>query len=594
MAADTAAGPLAAADEAAQGASATHHGSGDHEPDMAADTDAHLAAAGPLAAADEAAQGAAASPPPRRLMIIASLVFGLRFIALAAFSPYVFLWLESNGFNAHERGLLGSVYAVVRFGAPVLLGSLADWSGRRSAVFAAATVLNGMAVAALTLQPTSTACQAVVLGLCSITDTGSLLDAFVMRSLAWSGSAAAAPKARAWGALTWCAAAPLFGVIAQGLGISALFRAYGCFQLVALPVCLLLPISQAYGEEGTGKASPAAVVTSTGGESKGAPRERPGTAEMEAGAAGCDDGAGTDSAGCAGSAPDEPAWSFSQRVGRALGGSGEASRQLRFAMPLLALVGLQMGIGFTFGFIYLKEELHAPGFLVGLSLTAQASVEVPLFRAASAIVARLGGLRPALLSTSLAGALRFCGWAVAPNAWAVLPFECGHGWAFALSYTSMATIGDLFAEDKLQATVVGLLSSCMGLGNLAATSGWGFVVEGLGLRASFSAAAAIFGLASLPLLVHTRQCARAVCGCAAEGGGSSGGRCDVCGVCDWRRPRARARGVEAAVLMRSMAMGQGDVAEALPGVGEPAAACVVLARDEGGSGTCGSGAHTAT
>lgn len=92
------------------------------------------------------------------------------------------------------------------------------------------------------------------------------------------------------------------------------------------------------------------------------------------------------------------------------------------------LVGLQMGIGFTWGFIYLKRELGAPGVLVGLSLTAQASlalaharthahscarqssprltaalgasraqaaIEVPLFRAAGAIVSGLGGLRRA-------------------------------------------------------------------------------------------------------------------------------------------------------------------------------------------------------
>jgi len=193
---------------------------------------------------------------------------------------------------------------------------------------------------------------------------------------------------------------------------------------------------------------------------------------------------------------------------RALCGGGRRGKLLCFALPLLSLVGLNMGIGFVWGFIYLKRELHAPGVLVGLSLTAQAAIEVPLFRAASRLVNALGGLRTALLSTSLAAALRFSGWWVAPSPWAVLPFEVGHGWSFALAYTSIAVIGDEFARDGLQATVVGLLSSAMQLGQLGATFGWGFVVEAVGLRSSFAVAAATFGIAACPLPF---ACAFALC-----------------------------------------------------------------------------------
>jgi hypothetical protein len=147
------------------------------------------------------------------------------------------------------------------------------------------------------------------------------------------------------------------------------------------------------------------------------------------------------------------------------------------------------------------------------------------------IVSLLGGLRPALLSTSFAGCIRFIGWSLAPNAWMVLPFECGHGWSFALAYTSMSSIGDLFAPVGLQATVVGLLSSCLGLGNLTATLGWGLVVETVGLRASFGAAAGVFGLAAvLPLLMMSaarlsgrqRGSSRAVGGLGDAGQGGCG------------------------------------------------------------------------
>ena len=404
--------------------------------------------------------------PPRRLMITASAVFALRFVALAAFSPYIFLWLESNGFDTHERGLLGALSSVSRLFSPMLLGSLADWSGRRRVVFVVATAINGATVAALTLAPRSSGAQAALLALCGLTETGSLIDAFVMRSLAWAGAVSAAPRARAWGAFTWCLCAPAFGALAEQFGISTLFMAYGMLQLAGVPICLMLPISQAYTIE--------SLTTSA------------------------------------------PTTSFAKRLHRALCSGSAGSRQLLFSMPVFVLVGLQLGIGFTFGFIYLKTGLLASGVLVGLSLTFQAAIEVPLFRVANSIIRSLGGIRPALLTTSLAASIRFLGWFLAPVAWVVLPFEVGHGWSFALAYTSMTLTADNFAADGLQATVVGVLSSCLQLGQLAATLGWGAVVEAAGLRNSFGAASALFGVTTLPLLLYLRTCigeALARCGC---------------------------------------------------------------------------------
>ena len=325
---------------------------------------------------------------PERLLAVASLVFALRFVALAAYTPYTFLWLESNGFTTHERGLLGGFGAAVRLCAPVCLGALADWTGRRRNVFIAATLLNGFAVAALTLRPHSAAWQACFLGMGSLTETGALLDAFVMRSLSWAGRAEAAPRARAWGALTWCATAPLFGAISQSWGIATLFSAYGGLQLCGLPFCLMLPISEAYGEEQSGmRAAPITPVKSD--------REAE-VLEPSGAKAGPNDKSSVEDVGARSSSatPAVVQSSFDRRVRGAVGGSGKGSRELRFAMPLLVLVGLQMGIGFAFGFIYLEEELHAPGFLIGLSLTAQAAIEVPLFRAA-------GLLRPVRLNGSL-------------------------------------------------------------------------------------------------------------------------------------------------------------------------------------------------
>ena len=87
----------------------------------------------------------------RRLIIISSLIFALRFLALAAFFPYIFLWLESNGFDTHERGLLGGINGLTRVLAPTALGALADWTGRRKLIFVTGSLINAVAVAVLNL-----------------------------------------------------------------------------------------------------------------------------------------------------------------------------------------------------------------------------------------------------------------------------------------------------------------------------------------------------------------------------------------------------------------------------------------------------------
>ena len=442
-----------------------------------------------------------------KLVTIASVVFGLRFLVLAAFHPYLYLWLEQNGFGTHERGVLGGVSSVVRFFAPMMLGFLADWLGsRRTVLFVALTVVNSLAIASLTLAPSSRLAQAGCLVVGALSDCGTLVDAFVMRSLAWAGKAGAAPGARSWGAVSWCIAAPLCGLLADSLGIAALFYAYSLLQLLLLPVILLLPIREAYSNVTQPGRSDAGGSTGAGGNPEAAGSS--GDGGGKAGDKNHGEKSGEKDGDAVSTDREAPAESFCVRMRRALCGGGRRGKLLCFALPLLSLVGLNMGIGFVWGFIYLKRELHAPGVLVGLSLTAQAAIEVPLFRAASRLVNALGGLRTALLSTSLAAALRFSGWWVAPSPWAVLPFEVGHGWSFALAYTSIAVIGDEFARDGLQATVVGLLSSAMQLGQLGATFGWGFVVEAVGLRSSFAVAAATFGIAACPLPF---ACAFALC-----------------------------------------------------------------------------------
>ena len=271
--------------------------------------------------ANEISQPEKAPPTSRRIVAIASAVYALRFLAMAAYYPYVFLWLESNGFDTHERGLLGGINGLTRVLAPTALGALADWTGRRKLIFVTGSLVNAVAVAALPLVPRSFLAQAALLVVGSLSEQTSLVDAFVQRSLAWAGLAGSQPTARAFGALTWAAAAPIFGELVQLFGLSFLFRLYGVLvACVAMPIVLALPISAAYahtdslhsGDTGdAGEATPEAGTSST-----------------------------TTAAAVASAAP--PPLSFARRLRAAVCGEGAASSRLRFCMLLITMVGFQV------------------------------------------------------------------------------------------------------------------------------------------------------------------------------------------------------------------------------------------------------------
>jgi hypothetical protein len=398
-----------------------------------------------------ASNSAPAPRSQRYYIVVASAVFTLRLLAMAAFAPYLFLWLESNGFDTHSRGVLGALSGLARFFSPMAVGALADWSGRRKLIFVAGTLGNAAAIAALPLVPRSFGAQAVLLALGGLVEPGSLVDAFVMRSLAWAGVSSAAARARAFGALSWAAAAPLFGALSTTYGLPTLFWAYCALNVfVAAPVILLLPIDAAYAAV-SACAVPADATTPaiTATTATTATTTTTATTATTIAVAASGDIATTTAAPPPTTPPPAAPLSFAQRARGALCGHETRSVQLRFCVPMVALVGFQMGIGFAWGFIYLKQGLHASGLLIGCSLTFQAAIEVPLllrglqphasrlqpyasslqpraiqpatprlqvplFRISAWLIGAFGGVRPALLTTSLAGAIRMAGW------WALL------------------------------------------------------------------------------------------------------------------------------------------------------------------------------
>eukprot|EP00966_Prymnesium_polylepis_P059133 1370763-Prymnesium_polylepis.1 len=146
-----------------------------------------------------------------------------------------------------------------------------------------------------------------------------------------------------------------------------------------------------------------------------------------------------------------------------------------------------------------------------------------------------------MLSCMLAAAIRFAGYVTMPQMALVLPFEVGHGYSFALYYTTMSLYSETFAAIGLQATILGdtvqpsnqsrpavpsaeaataaqhpigvvctgMATSSSQLGNLVATLLWSVVVEESGLRTAFAIASGLFFVAALPILPAAgRGCVR--------------------------------------------------------------------------------------
>ena len=403
-----------------------------------------------------------AKPPPgccTKYVVAASVAFFLRFAALGAVMPYIFLWLEDNGFDVQTRGLVGALSSLASFVAPLVFGAIADATGRHLLILALTTLANAAAMAALTLWPQTLWWQLLCLVVTGACETG-LIDAIIIRTLAWSGMASAAPRTRAFGALSWVTLAPFYGWFAREYGIAWLFKLYAPLTLASLPICLVLPVRQAYAAGGP-----------------------PPTPSSEA----------------SGAAPPP----LGRRIRAVL-----RRAELRAVLVLMAFIGLQFGIAFSLGFVYFEEVLHASGVMLGLALTAQAVVEVPLFQVAPRVVRWLG-VRTALDLCVAGGAIRFAGYYFAgafadalgaDGAYVVLPFEVFHGMSFPISYTVIAVVAEEYASVGLQATVVGAANSAMKAGDaMMAKLLWPLVVNAVGLRASFAVGAAVAAAASAPL-----------------------------------------------------------------------------------------------
>lgn len=494
------------------------------------------------------------------LLAAAAGAFSVRYFAQAAFFPYLALWLRENGFEDVERAPILTLYFGGRALAPLCWGALADWCGHHLLVYAVGTFSNTLAVLLLTVRPRSPAWQSVLLAIAGLSETLTLLDAMVNRSLVHIG--ASRTIGRAFGSLTYAIASPLVGFLTGTFGLRSVLLLYSATALT-VPLCALLPVVDAYATS-LAPLLPVSQPASDGTVARGAvPMPQPRVAACALGADGpaaaehslvhlpraADDAPATDAPVIflvrtpAGPPANEgpaakqgaAAPTVQQSTGRAAATGGPATASflasLRahdwLCMASLLLVGVYHALFNSFGFILLTERLHASTSQLGATICVQALLEFPLFLAAgSALMPALGGRLPALLTCHLASALRLLGYVTATSFYSILCFEPAHAWLASLAYAATLEFGESLSAQGLQATAVGAANVCINVGMVVGTLGCGELAGQVGPAETFRYAIPIFASASLPLLVYvpswlSRACAThrgdaATCGSGAE------------------------------------------------------------------------------
>ena len=197
---------------------------------------------------------ATTKPPLRwRVLLPAVLVTFSTFVGYAAFYPFIFLWLEQQGFDELTRSMVGGSYFVSKCASPLLWGRLADRTRRHDVVLVAITLCGAASVVALSLRRRDLASQVVLFAAAGFFDNLPMLEAIVVRCLHFEESSELVQLTRAFASVAVGLSTPLFGFVSDGSeqGIALLFSVYATMMAaVVLPAVLLwMPVRAAYAAQ---------------------------------------------------------------------------------------------------------------------------------------------------------------------------------------------------------------------------------------------------------------------------------------------------------------------------------------------------------
>ncbi|XP_071489032.1 major facilitator superfamily domain-containing protein 6-like [Diadema antillarum] len=162
-------------------------------------------------------------------------------------------------------------------------------------------------------------------------------------------------------------------------------------------------------------------------------------------------------------------------------------------LVMVCVLGMGFGVIGTFLFLYL-QELHASHTLMGLTLTITCIAEIPFLFLSNRVI-RFTGHIGALCFSLFCYMVRFLGYSLITNAWAVIPFELLHGITYGLSWAACTSYANQNAPPGLALTLQAVFTSVhMGFGKGLGTLLGGLVYDRFGGRNLFRSAAFVVGL----------------------------------------------------------------------------------------------------
>ncbi|XP_023340878.1 uncharacterized protein LOC111710915 isoform X2 [Eurytemora carolleeae] len=128
-------------------------------------------------------------------------------------------------------------------------------------------------------------------------------------------------------------------------------------------------------------------------------------------------------------------------------------------LVMMFVCGVMYGFVETFLFVFLKEDLHAPIFLLGLTITTGAVVSIPFLYYSDNIVKKAGCDR-VIVFALLMYAVRYVGYSFVRCAWYAFPFEALEVFTFFFLQVGAAEFIRTRAPEGLLGTLSGLKGGC--------------------------------------------------------------------------------------------------------------------------------------
>jgi len=174
-----------------------------------------------------------------------------------------------------------------------------------------------------------------------------------------------------------------------------------------------------------------------------------------------------------------------------------SSLDICFFLAVMFILGNCFGFVETYLFLYLKDEMLAPMYLLGLTITVGALVSIPFLYFGDWIVGKMGN-ENVFITAFMAYAIRYVGYSYITNPWLAFPFEALEVFTYQLKKVAASRYIGQNAPEGLLATLNGLAGGFhYGFGKGTGALIGGAIIAYTGSVAIafryFGAAAAVFG-----------------------------------------------------------------------------------------------------